>query len=69
MTRISVNILDDEEENCTSRIACTNTNWAGIVYKIPRSKLELCKTDTGLIAKHLKQAGIYFIRWKYRNSF
>lgn len=38
------------------RIKCTLANWTGVAYKIPRTKLDMCK-DRG----DLKQSGVYFL--------
>lgn len=46
------------EGDVTSSIKCTLSNWTGVIYKIPRTKLnsELIKQR-----QHLKYSGIYFL--------
>ena len=46
------------EGDVTSYIKCTLSNWTGVIYKIPRTKLnsELIKQR-----QHLKYSGIYFL--------
>ena len=51
----SINLfLMDGDAN--GRIKCTLTNWTGVAYKIPRTKLEDCKDRDDL-----KQSGVYFL--------
>lgn len=38
------------------RIKCTLANWTGLVFKIPRTSLDLCKDRP-----ELKQTGVYFL--------
>lgn len=38
------------------RIKCTMANWTGVVYRIPRVDLDLCRERSDL-----KQSGIYFL--------
>ena len=40
----------------TGRIKCSLSNWIGVVFKIPRTLLEICKERT-----ELKQTGVYFL--------
>lgn len=40
----------------TGAIKCTLPNWTGVIYKIPRTELEACKTR-----EDLKQSGVYFL--------
>lgn len=40
----------------TGTIKYTLPNWTGVVYKIPRTELEACKTR-----EDLKQSGVYFL--------
>jgi len=44
----------------TGKIKCTLQNWTGVAYKIPRNLLDTYK-DNSILAKHLKQTGIYFL--------
>ena len=46
------------EGDVTSSIKCTLSNWTGVIYKIPRTKL-----NSELIRQrqHLKYSGIYFL--------
>lgn len=44
----------------TGKIKCTLQNWTGVAYKIPRNLLDTYK-DNPVLAKHLKQTGIYFL--------
>ena len=37
-------------------IKCSLANWTGIAYKIPRTKLDECRTR-----EDLKQSGVYFL--------
>lgn len=39
-----------------SRIKCTINGWTGVVYKIPRTQIDLCRNRD-----HLKQSGVYFL--------
>ena len=55
---IQVFLMDGDP---SQRIKCTLQNWTGIVYKIPRTMLDVCKDGHGDIVKHLKQTGIYFL--------
>ena len=55
---INLYLMDGEP---TKRIKCTLQNWTGIVYKIPRSMLDDCKTGNSDIVRYLKQTGIYFL--------
>ena len=45
----------------TGVIKCTLSNWTGIVYKIPKTKLI---SDNIKNRDHLKQSGIYFLLGK-----
>lgn len=40
----------------SGRIKCTLANWTGVVYRIPRIDLDLCKERNDL-----KQSGVYFL--------
>ena len=40
----------------TGTIKYTLPNWTGVIYKIPRTELEACKTR-----EDLKQSGVYFL--------
>ncbi|MBQ7695747.1 MAG: GIY-YIG nuclease family protein [Lentisphaeria bacterium] len=40
----------------TGVVKCTIPNWTGVVYKIPRTSLENCKTR-----EDLQQSGVYFL--------
>lgn len=40
----------------TGRIKCTIANWTGVVYRIPRTEIENCRTRNDL-----KQSGVYFL--------
>jgi hypothetical protein len=44
----------------TGKIKCTLQNWTGVAYKIPRNLLDTYK-ENPVLAKHLKQTGIYFL--------
>ena len=44
------------EGTATGRIKCTMANWTGVVYKLPRTSLNLCKDRDDL-----KKSGIYFL--------
>ena len=46
------------ESDVTSSIKCTLSNWTGVVYKIPRSRLT---SDVIKQRQHLKNSGIYFL--------
>ncbi|NLB81211.1 MAG: GIY-YIG nuclease family protein [Clostridiaceae bacterium] len=50
---INLFLMDGE---ASGRIKCTLANWTGVVYKIPRTALDLCK-ERG----DLKQSGVYFL--------
>ena len=40
----------------TGTIKYTLPNWTGVIYKIPRTELEACKSR-----EDLKQSGVYFL--------
>ena len=40
----------------SGRIKCTIANWTGVVYKIPRTDLDKCRSRMDL-----KQSGVYFL--------
>ena len=46
-------LLDGE---VTGRVKCTQLNWTGLAFKIPRSQLDKCKSRSDL-----KQSGVYFL--------
>lgn len=46
-------LLDGE---VTGRVKCTQLNWTGLAFKIPRSQLDKCKSRIDL-----KQSGVYFL--------
>ena len=50
---IQMFLMDGEAD---SRIKCTINGWTGVVYKIPRTQINLCKDRD-----HLKQSGVYFL--------
>ena len=50
---INTFLMDGNSSGC---IRCTNINWTGIAYKIPRTALNSCKE-----LDDLKQSGIYFL--------
>lgn len=50
---INVFLIDGQAEG---RIKCSLLNWAGVVYKIPRTKLDDTKEHP-----HLKHSGVYFL--------
>lgn len=51
----SINLyLMDGDVN--GRIKCTLANWTGLVLKIPRISLDLCKDSD-----ELRQTGVYFL--------
>ena len=41
----------------SGRIKCTLFNWTGIVYRIPRTDLDICKERQDLVT----QSGVYFL--------
>lgn len=47
----------------TGTIKYTLPNWTGVIYKIPRTELETCKTR-----EDLKQSGVYFLFGKSDES-
>ena len=56
MTRgkcISLYLIDGD---VNGRIKCTLANWTGLVIKIPRTALDLCKDR-----EELKQTGVYLL--------
>lgn len=50
---ITLFLMDDD---VSGRIKCTIAGWTGVVYKIPRKDLDMCKERA-----HLKQSGVYFL--------
>jgi len=50
---ISLFLLDGEPNG---RIKCTMKNWIGVMYKIPRTELDLC-----IDRPDLNQSGVYFL--------
>ena len=50
---INLYLMDGE---VSGRIKCTLANWTGVVFRIPRTSLELCKERDDL-----RQSGIYFL--------
>lgn len=50
---INVFLIDGKAEG---RIKCSLLNWTGVVYKIPRTKLDDTKEHS-----HLKHSGVYFL--------
>lgn len=50
---INVFLMDG---TANGRIKCTLANWTGVVYRIPRVDLDLCRERNDL-----KQSGIYFL--------
>lgn len=56
--KLTIYLIDNDP---TSRIKCKYQNWTGVVYRIPRTKLEECKSSGGEIVEHLKQSGVYML--------